>query len=601
MYVDTDILIAGAGMSGLGLAIQLVRQFGTRSFELIEKADGIGGTWKVNTYPGCGCDVPSKKYSLQPEIQDYFRSVADQYKIVPHIRFSSTVETAAWEEKTATWLVYIKDLKDGTVQQRRCKIFVSAVGSLSVPKECEMPGADRFKGRLFHSASWDHSFDWENKDVVVLGNGCSATQFVPVLANGSRRVHKLTQFARQAHFLAERIDFSYSSLFKSIMRYVPLAMRLYRAKLYADMEKDFAGFDIATGAKIREDLKEENRAYVERMAPKKYVEALIPQTAIGCKRKVLDAGYLACLHSENMELITDDPVREIVEDGLVTDQGHKVKADAIVLATGFATHQMLFPMQIQGRDSVSLNEYVRILSAIFSFSISTPSIDHHSSSPSLTLQQPQWANQSHGAPHAYLGTCIPSFPNFFILMGPNTVTGHLSVIYTVECQINFTLRLLAPILRPRSSFLSSLPSSSPATSVSVTSSAARADDAWTQTQLRRFVWASGCSSWALHPESGRNFMMYPDWQFRFWWRSVWVRWGDFEYGYGKEVEGKQKAKGVWSEGKRAAAATAVVMAAGLVMLRRKPMIEVELNGIIATLRAMVWSVVRQTRELVKIP
>ncbi|KAI9677964.1 MAG: hypothetical protein M1822_008072 [Bathelium mastoideum] len=563
MYVDTDILIAGAGMSGLGLAIQLVRQFGTRSFELIEKADDIGGTWKVNTYPG------SKKYSPQPEIQDYFRSVADQYKIVPHIRFSSTVETATWEEKTATWLVSIKDLKDGTVQQRRCRIFVSAVGSLSVPKECEIRGADRFKGRLFHSASWDHSFDWESKDVVVLGNGCSATQFVPVLTNGSRRVHKLTQFARQAHFLAERIDFSYSSLLKYSMRYVPLAMRLYRAKLYADMEKDFAGFDIATGAKIREDLKEQNRAYVERMAPKKYVEALIPQTTIGCKRKVLDTGYLACLHSENMELITDDPVREIVEDGLVTDQGRKVKADAIVLATGFATHQMLFPMQIQGRDSVSLNDY--------------------------------WANESHGAPHAYLGTCVPSFPNFFILMGPNTVTGHLSVIYTVECQINFTLRLLAPILRPRSSFLLSSPSSSHATSVSVTPSAARADDAWTQTQLRRFVWASGCSSWALHPESGRNFMMYPDWQFRFWWRSVWVRWGDFEYGYGKEVEGKQKAKGVWSEGKRAAAATAVVMAAGLVMLRRKPMIEVELNGIIATLRAMVWSVVRQTRELVKIP
>ncbi|KAL9094581.1 MAG: hypothetical protein Q9165_003140 [Trypethelium subeluteriae] len=556
MSVDTDVLVAGAGMSGLGFAIQLVRKFGTQSFELIEKADDVGGTWNINSYPGCGCDVPShfysysfalnphwsRKYSMQSEIQAYFRSVADKYNIIPHIRFHSTVEKATWEEESSTWLILVKDTRTGVIQQRRSKVFISAVGALSVPKACEIPGSEDFKGHIFHSARWDHGFEWEGKDVVVLerstssfpssiqGNGCSATQFVPILTTGSRPVHHLTQFARQAQFLSARTDFAYSSSFKSLMRYVPLAMRLYRAKLYADMERDFAGFDIATGASIREGLKQENRAYVERMAPERYVEALVPRTMIGCKRKVLDTGYLACLHSENMELVADDPVVGIEEEGVVTEAGRKVKADAIVLATGFATHQMLFPMEIRGKEGVSLNDH--------------------------------WEKVSAGAPSAYLGTCVPSFPNFFILMGPNTVTGHLSVIFTVECQINFTLRLLAPILRSsRPSLLSPLlPSSS---NVAVSTQAARHDSDWLQSRLTKLVWSSGCSNWALHPETGQNIMMYPDWQYMFWLRSIWVRWGDFEYGVvGKEKEvkrGQDVMKRVGMVGGLTAIAAAVAM------------------------------------------
>lgn len=136
-------------------------------------------------------------------------------------------------------------------------------------------------------------------------------------------------------------------------------MPLYRATLYAAMERDFAGFDLASGGPIRAALAQENRAYVQRMAPARYVDALVPRTVVGCKRKVLDTGYLACLHRENMELVTDDPVREIEEEGVVTERGRRVRADAIVLATGFATHRFLFPMEIRGRGGVSLNEHVR--------------------------------------------------------------------------------------------------------------------------------------------------------------------------------------------------------------------------------------------------
>ena len=434
---------------------------------------------------------------MQSEIQRYFRGVAEQYNIIPHIRFHSTVESAQWDDDAQLWEVKIKDGKTKSIKTRRAKVVVSAVGNLSIPKPCEIPGAESFQGPLFHSAQWDNSFSWDSKDVVVLGNGCSATQFVPIMA---KTANKMTQFARQAHFLAERPNPVYGSAFKWMMGNVPGAMRAYRFNLYADMEKDFAGFDIETGANIREGLKEENEAFVKRMAPQKYWDALIPKHQIGCKRKVMDTDYLTTLHRPNVELITSDPVKSITSSGVRTASGQEMKADAIVLATGFEVSRMLHPMEIRGRDGMSLNEY--------------------------------WDAKHQGSAQAYLGTCVPGFPNFFTLMGPNTVTGHLSVIYTIECQINFVLRLLDPVL---SKSYDPIP-----TAVSVKPESAIAHSTWLQSKLQKLVWSSGCTSWALDPKTGVNIAMHPEYQFWFWWRSVFIPSNDFNYEYVSKSGKKQR-------------------------------------------------------------
>lgn len=195
------------------------------------------------------------------------------------------------------------------------------------------------------------------------GNGCSATQFIPIMSGevGDKPpVRKITQFARQAQYLSERENPYYTPTFKAVMRYVPLAMRLYRAKHYYDMEADWSGFPIESGAAIRSGLAKENEAYVKRMAPKKYWDALIPKAEIGCKRKVLDTEYLKCLWRDNVDLIPNDPVQQITEDGVLTKSGREIKADAIILAIGFATQQMLCPMEIIGRDGLKLNDYVSV-------------------------------------------------------------------------------------------------------------------------------------------------------------------------------------------------------------------------------------------------
>lgn len=190
MSFDTEVLIIGAGMSGLGLAVQIVRRFGIKNFELIEKSNDVGGTWLANTYPGCGCDVAShfysysfalnpdwsRKYSMREEIQRYFRNVSDRFGVTERVRFHSVVESARWDEEAKVWVVNVLDLQTKERVVRRAKVLISGVGSLSVPKECDIPGKDEFKGKMFHSAQWDHSFDWGNKDVVVLGMNEATSQ-----------------------------------------------------------------------------------------------------------------------------------------------------------------------------------------------------------------------------------------------------------------------------------------------------------------------------------------------------------------------------------------------------------------------------------------
>ncbi|KAJ8126193.1 hypothetical protein O1611_g7445 [Lasiodiplodia mahajangana] len=473
MELDTDVVIIGAGMSGLGFAVQLVREYGHRNFEIYEKSSHIGGT-------------------------------CEQVRHQKHARFRSIVTSANWDEESGTWLVSVKDLETSETYDRRCKILVSAVGALSKPKGCDIPGASSFHGPMFHTAEWDHSFDWKGKELVVIGNGCSATQVVPAVSEGDKAVKKVVQFARQAQWIFERPNPEYTSLFKWTMRWVPFAMRGYRALQNFYTEFDFQSFPIESGAPLRKMYADYQGAYIRRTAPKKYLDFLVPKTEIGCKRRVMDTYYLDCLHRDNVELVYEDPIEEIVEDGVRTKSGRVVDADAIVLANGFEALDALSTLNIHGEGGLSI-------------------ADH-------------WDTFSEGAPSSYFGTCLSGFPNFFILMGPNTASGHGSVAYTSECQISFTLRLIKPILKALKAERSRLPVIGRKTDiVTVRPEAEQADIDTTQDKLKTLIWSSGCTSWALDPRTGRNLTMYPDFQTKYWLRSIFIPWDDFEFSTSKPI------------------------------------------------------------------
>jgi cation diffusion facilitator CzcD-associated flavoprotein CzcO len=183
---------------------------------------------------------------------------------------------------------------------------------------------------------------------------------VPVVSDGTGAVKKITQFAKQAHWLAERPNPEFSRAFKWLMNWVPFALRIYRAGLYWEKESGFRGFNVVSGANVRKSWTKNATEYIQRNAPAKCRDFLVPKTEIGCKRRVNDTDYLACLHREIVELIYNDPVEEIESLGIRTRSGKKILADAIILAHGFEKQKPLSPMIITGKDGKSVIDHVSL-------------------------------------------------------------------------------------------------------------------------------------------------------------------------------------------------------------------------------------------------
>lgn len=220
-----DVVIIGAGFGGLGMAIRL-REQGVEDYELLERADDVGGVWRANTYPGCGCDVPSPLYSFsfapnpdwtrlfsrQQEIHAYLRRLADEHELRPRIRFGCDVRGARWDDDAQLWRI---DTSQGEIEAR---VLVSALGPLTEPALPDVPGLADFPGDLFHSARWDHSVDLAGKRVAVVGSGASAIQFVPRI---QPEVGSLHLFQRTPGWVLPHIDHPTGRLQRALLRRFP--------------------------------------------------------------------------------------------------------------------------------------------------------------------------------------------------------------------------------------------------------------------------------------------------------------------------------------------------------------------------------------------
>lgn len=267
-----------------------------------------------------------------------------------------------------------------------------------------------------------------------------------------------------------------------MMRYVPLAARLYRIHLAWQLESVFASFPMtARGAHLRQRIRAATRDYIDAAAPARYRAILQPDYEPGCKRRVNTSTYLACLHAPQMQLARDRATA-IGPRHVETEAGAQHPADVVVYATGFLTQEWLFPMEIRGEGGRYLHEVWRAA----------------------------------GGAEAYKGTVVAGFPNLFVLYGPNAATGQHSVIFHSECQINYTCRLLRPVLKGG------------ARSIMVKSEAQAKDLAWVHEKLQGLVFNAGCSSWWMDPKTKKNTFIYPDPMYKYWLRTIFPRWSDFE-------------------------------------------------------------------------
>jgi cation diffusion facilitator CzcD-associated flavoprotein CzcO len=464
-----DVVIVGTGFAGLGMAIRL-RQEGIENFVVLEQADGVGGTWRANHYPGAACDIESYLYSFsfepnpgwtrtfapQREILAYLERCADKYGVRPHIRLGTAVTGATFDERTALWTV-----ETSRGDKLVTRALVSATGGLSRPAMPDIPGLGSFAGKTFHSARWDHDYPLEGKTVAVVGTGASAIQIVPAIAP---KVASLQVFQRTPPWIVPKPDHDILPATQERMRRAPALQQLVRSGQYLRHELAALGFVVDPRL-----LKLASRLvlrYLGASVPEPALrERLTPRYAMGCKRILLSNDYYPALQRPNVELVTEG-IREVRPGGIVTTDGREHAVDAIVLATGFHAAEAVAPFPVRGRGGRDLDT--------------------------------TWRD---GA-EAYLGTTVSGFPNLFLVVGPNTGLGHSSMVFMIESQLAYILSCLRTMRAQKLAL------------VDVRPDAQARQNEHLHARLANTVWSSGCSSW-YRTRSGKNTTLWPGFTFEY--------------------------------------------------------------------------------------
>ncbi len=381
-----------------------LRRAGVDDVVIVEGSDGVGGTWRQNTYPGAACDVQSHFYSFsfalnrlwtrtyarQPEILAYLESVAEDFDLRRHLMLGTHVRRVRWHEDTREWELHVQ--RGGTEDPItiRADVVVSAVGLFGSPKFPEIAGLDDFQGTLLHTSRWDHGIDLAGKKIAVVGTGASGVQVIPELAKSASR---LTVFQRSAPWMVAKDDRPFTSEELGRFRRNPLAVRRERWRVWK--------FFHDNTATMADDPLVSSRAqyatsFLESTVPDAALRrALTPDYPFRCKRVLLGDDFYLALQQNQVDLVTE-PIDRVTENSVVTANGDVVEVDAIVLATGFETAEYLSGIEVVGVGGATLHE--------------------------------RWGCE----PSAFLGTAVSGFPNFFMLYGPNTNQGGSSIVYVLE-------------------------------------------------------------------------------------------------------------------------------------------------------------------------
>lgn len=476
------IAIIGAGFAGIGAAIQLLNA-GIDSFVIFERAGEIGGTWRDNIYPGAACDVPSHVYSLSFEqnpnwshryatsweIQEYLLGVVDKWKLRRHLRVHTEIVEARFDEAEGSWTLTTNHGETFTA-----RVVLAGVGGLVDPKYPDIPGLDDFQGEMFHTARWNHEVDLAGKRVSVIGTGASAVQVVPTIAPS---VVMLSVFQRTPGWVVAKLDRFYPTWLRRLLARFPFFLRTSRFVKYwvSELRGPIVFINSTLLSRIGVWLSMWNLR--RQVHDPELRRKLTPTFQFGCKRVLISDDYWATFERDNVELVTD-PIDRIEGTGIRTKDGTLHGADVIVLATGFELGLAAAPFRIIGRRNLSLDE--------------------------------AWKR---GAV-AYKGMTVSGFPNWFIMMGPNTGPGHTSVLVYTEAQISHALRAIRKIMAEDLKYMD------------IRQDVQDRYNEGIQKRMKHMVWG-GCKSWYLS-EDGTNRSLYPGFAAEYVLRTRSLRPADYE-------------------------------------------------------------------------
>jgi cyclohexanone monooxygenase len=410
---DHDIVIVGAGFSGIGTAIKLDKA-GIGDYLVIEAGDGPGGTWHWNTYPGIAVDIPSFSYQFSfekspdwtrtyapgRELKAYAEHCVDTYGLRRKIRFDTKVLGASFDDDDNLWRI---DLDTGATVTAR--FLVNASGVLITPNVPDIDGVDSFAGVTMHTSRWNHEQDLTGKRVAIIGTGASAVQIIPEIAP---IVKRLTVFQRTPIWCLPKPDVPLSPLTRRLMR-LPMGHAVQRVLSQAYVELTFTlPAQYFTINPIARNMSKFGKSYLGTQVHDPQVrDKLTPRYAVGCKRPGFHNTYLSTFNRDNVELVTE-PIDKITGSGVATADGRTRDVDVLILATGFKVMD----------------------------------VDDNPTYPLIGSDGRSWSEHfSERRLQSYEGVAVPGFPNFFTVFGPYGYVGN-SYFALIETQTHHIVRCL---------------------------------------------------------------------------------------------------------------------------------------------------------------
>jgi cation diffusion facilitator CzcD-associated flavoprotein CzcO len=439
------VAVIGAGFSGIAAAVAL-RKRGIEDFVILESADGVGGTWWKNRYPGAEVDLESHIYSFSyeradwsrthatcHELQRYLEGVVERQGLAPHVRLGVKVDSVTWDDTTNEYAV---DTVPAT-ESGRFDAVISAVGFLNVPLLPPFArGASAFEGDLCHTSTWPDGLSMAGKSVAVVGTGSSAVQIVEEAVKDASEV-KIFQL--EPNWLLPKGNRDFTPRERRLHK-IPLVYRLRRARLYLtyDFRQWRAGQARLDGRQHRR-RKRASLDFLQRSLASRpdLIEHVTPTFPFEARRTVVTDTYYPALLDPKVTLVPHG-VKELTRTGVVDANGDEHDVDMVVLATGFDAANYLGTFRVYGVGGHELHDV--------------------------------WQNE----PQAFLGLMVPGFPNFFMMYGPNTNSVPLVTFY--EAQARFASTVIAELGRPGRSRAMLRPS------------AMVAYNEWLQSRLQRTVW-----------------------------------------------------------------------------------------------------------------
>jgi len=444
-----SVCIVGAGMSGMLMAIKLLKR-GHTNFQIYEKSYKVGGTWRENRYPGVACDVASfyycygfepnpnwtHRFSPGPEIQQYFEKVAQKYNLDQYIKYHTEVTSAEFRE--GQW-----HIETDQGEQSAYDIFVAATGPLNQKKYPDIEGLKSFEGACFHTADWDDDYDLSGKKVAIIGSGSSGVQAAAPIAE---QAESLTVFMRTPQWIIGSPNPAYGKLAIWLKHKLPVLGNMTR-KLYEWVGEQFGRAALYPGMR-RKFVEKACEMTLNTIKDPVLREKVRPQDRAMCRRMIMSSTYYEALQKDNVEVVREG-IACIAPEGVQTQDGRLHQLDLIVLATGFYPN-VWNVNRVVGEHGKTLEEV--------------------------------WNDDK---VRTYRSIAMPGFPNYFMLIGPNSPITNLSLVDIAEIGVDFVLRCMDKIEAGELS------------NMAPTEAAAEDFNNELVSSFDGTIWVTGCNSWYM--------------------------------------------------------------------------------------------------------